>query len=105
MHTFTQEGESCKALFTKVRQTAEEQNFSEAAAGEDEKIAADVYRPIISIYGPRPVCGRNPRNARKSLTDGTTRALSDRATVNETLSVVDEPKLSSSAAVDSNLPD
>jgi hypothetical protein len=55
MHTFTQEGESCKALFTKVRQTAEEQKISEAAAGEDEKIAADVYRPIISIYGPRPV--------------------------------------------------
>jgi hypothetical protein len=55
IHTFTQEGESCKALFTKVRQTAEEQKISEAAAGEDEKIAADVYRPIISIYGPRPV--------------------------------------------------
>jgi len=43
------------ALFTKVRQTAEEQNFYEAAAGEDEKIAADVYRPIISIYALRPV--------------------------------------------------
>jgi hypothetical protein len=55
MHTFTQDDESCKALFTKVRQTAEEQNFYESTAGEDEKIAADVYRPIISIYGPRPV--------------------------------------------------
>ncbi len=55
MHTFTQDGESCEALFTKVRQTAEEQKFYQAAAGEDEKIAADVYRPIISIYGPRPV--------------------------------------------------
>jgi hypothetical protein len=55
MHTFTQDGESCKALFSKVQQTAEEQNCYEAAAGEDEKIAADVYRPIISIYGPRPV--------------------------------------------------